>query len=313
MNTDSYGRKRSLGSVGGAREDERYEYGDGDASRSEMVGESGNDTTIIPCASGGRVVSAMAAPVMTTTTTIPTKLHDGPANQNVSNSRPRKQRRTTKTGSSSSSRTSSRASTPCDRTDWPQPFKLLAQTHRALNLVYTFCCTRKHFATTFQNIKAAVEAQTGGRKLSVEDVARVKVLVPRAVRFETVDESVLDVMSVREAKESTRGKVWSDWDLDGIGGESLGNDNGDGNGEGEKHNEVLLFEFVDGDLKKENRKMKKKTTRKNKDEDLKMPVYSQKQMLALIDKQRRIRGYYDGTDSLEVNKLIRDIDILRRE
>lgn len=35
--------------------------------------------------------------------------------------------------------------------------------------------------------------------------------------------------------------------------------------------------------------------------------------LLLIDKQRRIRGIYDGTDSLQVNKLITDISILKTE
>ncbi len=33
----------------------------------------------------------------------------------------------------------------------------------------------------------------------------------------------------------------------------------------------------------------------------------------LIDKQRRIRGIYDGTDSLQMNKLIKDISILKTE
>ncbi len=33
----------------------------------------------------------------------------------------------------------------------------------------------------------------------------------------------------------------------------------------------------------------------------------------LIDKQRRLRGIYDGTDSLQVNKLIKDISILKTE
>ncbi len=33
----------------------------------------------------------------------------------------------------------------------------------------------------------------------------------------------------------------------------------------------------------------------------------------LIDKQRRIRGYYDGTDSTEVDKLIRDVRTLLKE
>jgi len=35
--------------------------------------------------------------------------------------------------------------------------------------------------------------------------------------------------------------------------------------------------------------------------------------LLLIDKQRRIRGIYDGTDSLQVDKLMGDINILKKE
>jgi protein SCO1 len=37
------------------------------------------------------------------------------------------------------------------------------------------------------------------------------------------------------------------------------------------------------------------------------------QNFALIDKERRIRGFYDGTDSLEVNRLIREIKVLLKE
>ena len=37
------------------------------------------------------------------------------------------------------------------------------------------------------------------------------------------------------------------------------------------------------------------------------------QFFALIDPQKRIRGFYDGTDSSDVNKLIGDIGILLRE
>ncbi len=37
------------------------------------------------------------------------------------------------------------------------------------------------------------------------------------------------------------------------------------------------------------------------------------QLFALIDKQKRIRGYYDGTDTIEVNKLIKDISLLKTE
>jgi protein SCO1/2 len=37
------------------------------------------------------------------------------------------------------------------------------------------------------------------------------------------------------------------------------------------------------------------------------------QNFALIDKDRRIRGYYDGTDSTDINQLIKDIDLLLAE
>jgi protein SCO1/2 len=36
-------------------------------------------------------------------------------------------------------------------------------------------------------------------------------------------------------------------------------------------------------------------------------------LFVLIDKEKRVRGYYDGTDSVEVNKLINDIKILSSE
>jgi protein SCO1/2 len=37
------------------------------------------------------------------------------------------------------------------------------------------------------------------------------------------------------------------------------------------------------------------------------------QNFALIDKDKRIRGFYDGTDSTEINQLIKDIDLLLKE
>jgi len=37
------------------------------------------------------------------------------------------------------------------------------------------------------------------------------------------------------------------------------------------------------------------------------------QNFALIDKDKRIRGFYDGTDSLEINQLIKDIELLLKE
>ncbi len=37
------------------------------------------------------------------------------------------------------------------------------------------------------------------------------------------------------------------------------------------------------------------------------------QNFALLDKEKHIRGFYDGTDSLEIVRLIKEIEILRRE
>ncbi|HOZ87749.1 MAG TPA: SCO family protein [Bacteroidia bacterium] len=37
------------------------------------------------------------------------------------------------------------------------------------------------------------------------------------------------------------------------------------------------------------------------------------QNFALIDKERHIRGFYDGTDSVEINRLIQEIKILQKE
>ncbi|KAJ5438548.1 ATP-dependent helicase hrq1 [Penicillium daleae] len=182
-------------------------------------------------------------------------------------------------------------------TPWPDEFKRLSQTHRALNLVYTFCCTRKHFITTFDNIKKAVQAQLGqGRELTVEDVARVKVLVPRAVRFEYVDEARLEIMTVgdRESVDYGSRRVHNM-----LTAEDMADNRADQN-DGRK--DVLLFEFVDGDLKREVQHPKtgepSKPTRRMKDEDLKMPVYSQKQMLVLIEK--RNTKFTDAIDAFLV-------------
>ncbi|KAF4183281.1 hypothetical protein CNMCM7927_009234 [Aspergillus lentulus] len=165
---------------------------------------------------------------------------------------------------------------------WPEAFRSLSQTHRALNLVYTFCCTRKHFATTFENIRKAVQAQLGsGRELTVEDIARVKVLVPRAVKLEYVNEAKLEVMTAGE-KETAMNQSY------GLSHPECDTADADAD---VQTKEVLLFEFLDGDLKREVRHPKNgeptKPMRKMKDEDLKMPVYSQKQMLALIEKRNQ--------------------------
>ncbi|TLD31185.1 hypothetical protein PspLS_02849 [Pyricularia sp. CBS 133598] len=185
--------------------------------------------------------------------------------------------------------------------EWPDWFKVLDKTYRALNLVVTFCCTRKHLATTFDTIKSTVESHIN-RQLLIEDVAAIAALRPDGVRFEYVDEVMLQ-LDARGAERddtfrSSRNFLTSqsrppDSSVGGFTGrEGLQNrrqgEDGDVDLTGK---EVLYFEFLDGDLKREVQCKKTgeptKPTRKLRDEELKMPVYSQKQMANLIEKRNQ--------------------------
>ncbi len=209
-------------------------------------------------------------------TTVPTKTHDGgkklcrTTNTNAGKSKPPLLRR--------------ESSTIVETTiTWPEHFTKLAQTHRALNLVYTFCCTRKHLATTFENLKKAVEGHIQ-RELLIRDVAQIKALVPRAVNFAYVDEASLQVAILGEEDgiKGGRAKDFRSLELSREDNDTHGTHNG-------KSKELLLFEFIDGDLKRQvvNAKTGEpmKPVKKLREEDLKMPVYSQKQMMKLIEKR----------------------------
>lgn len=167
---------------------------------------------------------------------------------------------------------------------WPEDFVKLGQTHRALNLVYTFCCTRKHLATTFENIKKAVEGHIK-RELLKGDIAQIKALLPRAINFAYVDEASLQVSVTGEESGFKGGKV-KDLQTFELTTRSQRNDSGVVDN---KRKNLLLFEFMDGDLKRQvtNTRTGEPTNpcRKLREEDLKMPVYSQKQMTKLIEKR----------------------------
>ncbi|RDW92093.1 hypothetical protein BP5796_01487 [Coleophoma crateriformis] len=219
------------------------------------------------------------------TKTVPTKTHDGGA----------KARRASKTQPTPklARNGSSFSSTVATSIPWPLYFQLLEKTHRALNLVFTFCSTRKHMATTFDTIKGAVEGHTK-EELLIEDVAAIVALRPGGINFTYVDEAMLQV-DVRGAErdEIFKGGRAKDWHAAGpppdssVGG--ITGIEGFGRGDIQGGQEVLLFEYVDGDLK---RQVQNKTTgeatkatRKLKDEDLKMPVFGQKQLMGLIEKR----------------------------
>lgn len=195
---------------------------------------------------------------------------------------------------------------------WPPAIRQLDRTHRALNLVFTFCCTRKHLATTFDAIRSTVESRlssAGGPRYSLEvrEVAAVVAVRPEGVRFGYVDENTLR-MDVRGTERDEtfltgagKGTPWGQsipsdesvgglTGLEGLGSGAEGEGSGGGSTSGSK--EVLYFEFVDGDLKREVASSKPggelvKSTRRLRDENLKMPAYSQKQMMQLIERRNQ--------------------------
>ncbi|KAI4110463.1 MAG: hypothetical protein LQ339_001328 [Xanthoria mediterranea] len=209
------------------------------------------------------------------TTVLPTKQYDGGKKPRRTNN-PAKSKGTVPALLRRDSSTLVESTVP-----WPDEFIGLEKTHRALNLVYTFCCTRKHLATTFETIKKAVEGHIK-RELLIEDVACIKALIPRAINFAYVDEASLQVAVLGEEDgiKSGRAKEFRSLDL---------SKKDDGSTENGQDKELLLFEFIDGDLKRQvtNAKTGEPTQpfRKLREEDLKMPVYSQKQMMKLIEKR----------------------------
>ncbi|KAL8807788.1 MAG: hypothetical protein Q9182_000437 [Xanthomendoza sp. 2 TL-2023] len=207
--------------------------------------------------------------------TIPTKQHDG-------GKKPRRTNTSSKDQGGVPPLLRRNSSTLVESTiPWPADFTRLEKTHRALNLVYTFCCTRKHLATTFETIKKAVEGHIK-RELLIEDVACIKALIPRAINFAYVDEASLQVAVLGEEDgiRGGRAKEFRSLDL---------SKKDDGSTETGQLKELLLFEFIDGDLKRQVTNAKTgeptKPSRKLREEDLKIPVYSQKQMMKLIEKR----------------------------
>jgi len=182
------------------------------------------------------------------------------------------------------------------RMERPAWFRSLEATHRALNLVYTFCSARKHVVTTLETMRSAVEANTK-RPLLVEDVAAVVALRPEGIRCAYVDEVMLQI----DAKGAERDEMVSMAGGSGRGGQTLPPDDSVGgvtgltglgasdHREAESGREVLYFEFVDGDLKRQVQDRKTgepvNPSRRLRDEALKMPVFSQKQMMGLIEKR----------------------------
>ncbi|TQV96647.1 DEAD/DEAH box helicase [Cordyceps javanica] len=176
---------------------------------------------------------------------------------------------------------------------WPALFSSLNRTHQALNLVFTFCSTRKHLATTFEAIKPAVESHIK-RPLSIEEVAKIVAVRPEGINFSFVDKSTLELdIKASERRDDSfklfghrqRQEIAPDASVGGwTGVESLGTS-------AAEDYEVLFFEFIDGDLKRQvpDKKTGEATNpqRRLRDEKLQMPIYGQGQMTKLIERRNQ--------------------------
>lgn len=197
--------------------------------------------------------------------------------------------------------------------EWPAAFKSLDKTHKALNLVFTFCCTRKHLATTFETIKPTVETHIK-RPLTEEEVAMIVSLRPEGINFAYVDELMLQ-LDVRgsekddtfKSSRSSRSQAPAhDISVGGwTGNESLDDHRNYQPGVGGK--EVLFFEFIDGDLKRQVQDKKTgepvRPNRKLREEQLKMPIYGQKQMTQLIERRNQ---KFENAINAFLNKCVED-------
>ncbi|KAL7929095.1 P-loop containing nucleoside triphosphate hydrolase protein [Trichoderma chlorosporum] len=180
---------------------------------------------------------------------------------------------------------------------WTEVLKDLERAHQALNLVYTFCSSRKHVITTFDTLRPAVESHIK-RTFTIQDVALMVALRPEAMKFEYASELTLQLNTrgaqrddvFRSSHASMSQMPAHDVSVGGLtGDERLGDDADDQaavNGR-----EVLYLEFVDGDLKRQvlDRETGEATRphQKLRKEKLKMPVYGQKQMMQLIERRNQ--------------------------
>ncbi|KAM0500365.1 hypothetical protein ACHAP8_004896 [Fusarium lateritium] len=217
-----------------------------------------------------------------------------PTSSQSSNSKARKDGKKGK-GRPSLKKEASSVMIPCV-VEWPEEFKQIERTHRALNLVYTFCTTRKHLATTFDTIKSAVEGHIK-RELLIDEIASMVALRPEGIYFAYVDETMLqlDVKGAEKDEIFRAGKSYRsqapahDSSVGGYTGLESLDKNHDRDLE-PVGREVLFLEFIDGDLKRQVQGKggePVKPNRKLRDEQLKMPVFGQKQMTNLIERRNQ--------------------------
>ncbi|ODV95124.1 hypothetical protein PACTADRAFT_49872 [Pachysolen tannophilus NRRL Y-2460] len=150
-----------------------------------------------------------------------------------------------------------------DKSEWPEAFQELEKIHFRLNSYFTFLSSRKHVITTFDIVKSSAE-NVIKRPLTYHDVAKLLYLLPEDILFEYVDENQF----LLEDKHFQFSKGYTQKDVDIY---DLKNDEDE-----EKHSkQLLVFEFIDGNLKKSKTKTYFKT-------EVKLPVYTPESMKKLI-------------------------------
>ena len=205
--------------------------------------------------------------------------------------------------------------------NWPPYLTHLEKTHRALNLVSTFFSARRHVAPTFETLRPAVEAHTKC-PLVIEDVAAVVALRSGSVFSSLHSSShgggggeegeggregegrepraglLLQRQGRLEIGSSSSSSSSSSWGIRfeyvdevelaiSIGGATAETERDrsyfipDGEMSGERK-EVLVFEFLDGELKAAGKGGGRVGDREDR---MKMPVFGQAQMKRLIERR----------------------------
>ncbi|KAH3667900.1 hypothetical protein WICMUC_005178 [Wickerhamomyces mucosus] len=155
-----------------------------------------------------------------------------------------------------------------EKRDWPSWLIELEKIHFRLNSYFAFISSRKHIIPKFETLKEPVE-KTIGRELLLEDVAKLAVLLPHDVIFKYVDENQMNI----EKKQFIYQKGHVQKDLDMFTLKDM-----------EHGQQVLVFEFIDGDLSKSKTKSTYFT-------EMKDPTYtpdSMKRLIAKRDKKFKI-------------------------
>lgn len=151
--------------------------------------------------------------------------------------------------------------------EYPELFQELEKIHFRMNSYFTFLSSRKHIITTFDIMKSSAELVIK-RPLELLDVAKLSYLLPQDIVFEYCDENQF----LMEEKKFTYRKGHEAKDVDMFELKKQEDESKFG------VKQLLVFEFVDGNLKKSKTKLYHKT-------EMKLPIYTPESMKRLIKRR----------------------------